>query len=136
MKLNLPLATALSTVAISSGVLLTNIAPSEAVGGCAFSNFKSTNAVNYTKRISLITNKLKVPKLVIAGLGIAAVAGLVSAGMSYQSRLANKADARTREASDLHPEVTNDTNYADLLFAPKVEEVASASEKQDLTPVG
>ncbi|MBE9227438.1 hypothetical protein IQ264_18585 [Phormidium sp. LEGE 05292] len=136
MKLNLPLATALSTVAISSGVLLTNIAPSEAVGGCAFSKFKGTDAVNYTNLISLITNKLKVPKSVILGLGIASVAGLVSAGMSYQSRLANKADARTREASDLHTEVTVDTNSADLLFAPKVEEVASASEKQDLTHVG
>lgn len=136
MKLNLPLTTALSTVAISSGILLSNIAPSEAVGGCAFSKFKGTNAVNATNPSSLIANKLNFPKLAIAGAGIAAVAGLFAAGMSYKSRLANKADATTGEASALHPEVPVDTNSADLLFAPKVEDVASASEKQDLTHVG
>ncbi|MFB2882371.1 hypothetical protein [Floridanema aerugineum] len=137
MKLNLPLATALSTVAISSGILLANIAPSEAVGGCAFFKNKGTNAVNADSPNTLVANKL--PKLAIAGAGIAAVAGLFAAGMSYKARLANKADATTAttaEAYTVHPEVPVDTNSADLLFAPKVEDVTSASDKQDLTHVG
>ncbi|MGA9381063.1 MAG: hypothetical protein WBV73_20045 [Phormidium sp.] len=138
MKLNLPLATALSTVAISIGILLTSIAPSEAIGGCIFGKNKGTNAVNAANSNSLIANKLDFPKLAIAGTGIAAIGGLLAAGISYKSRLANKAktDATTGEASAVHPEVPIDTNSADLLFAPKVEEVASASEEKDLTRVG
>lgn len=139
MKLYLPLATALSTVAISSGILLTNIAPSEAVGGCAFFKNKGTNAVNADNPNTLVANKLNFPKLAIAGAGIAAVAGLFAAGMSYKARLANKGDATTAttaEAYTVHPEVPVDTNSADLLFAPKVEDVTSASDKQDLTHVG
>ena len=136
MKLNLPLATALSTMAISSGILLSNIAPAEAFLGCGYNKAKGTNAVNSANSTSLIANKLNFPKLAIAGAGIAAVAGLFAAGISYKSRLANQADATTGEASALHPEVPIDTNSADLLFAPQVEEVASASEEKDLTRVG
>lgn len=133
MKLNLPLATALSTVAISSGILLTNIAPSEAIGGCAFGKNKGINAANPS---SLIAKKLNFPKLAIAGAGIAAIGGLLAAGISYKSRLANKADATTAEVPVIHPEVPFDTNPADLLIAPKVKEVTSTSEKQDLTHIG
>ncbi|MFB2837712.1 hypothetical protein [Floridanema evergladense] len=136
MKLNLSLATALSTAAIGSGILLTNIAPSEAVGGCAFSKFKNTNTADSTNPSGLIVNKLNFPKLAIAGAGIAAVAGLFAAGMSYKSRLAKKVDATSADASAAHPEVPVDTNSADLLFAPKLEDVTSTLDKQDLTQVG
>ncbi|HEY9295765.1 MAG TPA: hypothetical protein VIQ31_05225 [Phormidium sp.] len=136
MKLNLPLATALSTIAISSGILLTNIAPSEAIGGCLYNKAKGTNAVTAGNSPSLIANKLNFPKLAIAGAGIAAVSGLFAAGIAYKSRLVNKANAITGEASAVHPEVSADTNSADLLFAPKIEEVVSASEEKDLTRVG
>ncbi|MFB2938129.1 hypothetical protein ACE1B6_23020 [Aerosakkonemataceae cyanobacterium BLCC-F154] len=135
MKLNLPLATALSTVAISSGILLTNIAPSEAVIGCAFGKNKGTNAVNAANSPSLIAKKLNFPKLAIAGAGIAAIGGLVAAGISYKSRLANKADATTAELPTVHPEVPVDTNSTDLLFAPKVEDLASTTDKKDLTHI-
>lgn len=136
MKLNLPLATALSTLAISSGILLSNIAPAEAILGCGYNKTKGINTVNSANSPSLNADKLNFPKLAIAGTGIAAIAGLFAAGMSYKSRLA-KADATSNvEVSALHPEVPVDTNSADLLFAPQVEEVASASEEKDLTHVG
>jgi hypothetical protein len=136
MKLNLPLTTALSTVVITSGILLSNISPSEAIGGCAFGKNKGTNAVTAGNSTSLIANKLNFPKLAIAGAGIAAVSGLFAAGIAYKSRLANKVDSTTAEASAVHPEVPIDTNSADLLFVPQVEEVTSVSEEKDLTRVG
>lgn len=136
MKLNLPLATALSTIAIGSSILLSNIAPAEAILGCGYNKAKGINSVNSANSPSLISNKLNFPKLAIAGVGIATVAGLFAAGMSYKSRLTNQADATNAEANVVHPEVPIDTNSADLLFPPQVEEVVSVSEEKDLTRVG
>lgn len=133
MKPNLSLAAILSTVAISGGVLLTTTSPSEA---CPFSKANGIREVNSANSLSLDAKKLNFGKLAIAGAGIAGVAGLFAAGMSYRARLIAKDGAVATSVPVEHPEVPTDATSEELLYPPNTEKVASSSKAdKDLTPV-
>jgi len=135
MKLNLSLTTALSSVTISGGMLLATITYSPAGFSCPFSKANSTNTVITGNSPTQVSKKLDFAKLAIAGAGIATVGGLFAAGMSYKARLSEEANATTDETPVLHPEVSADTSFEELLFPPKVEDISS-QPKQDLTRIG
>ena len=134
MKLNLRLSAILSTAAASS-ILLGSVASAEAYS-CMFGKNKGANAVTDGNSPSLTANKMDFPKkMAIAGVGIAAVAGTVAAGIVYKTRLAKAAVADATVEAD--PEVTSDVTVEEVLYAPKAQDKASASTPdKDLTLVG
>lgn len=134
MKLNLRLSAILSAAAVSS-IVLGSVAPVEAYS-CMFGKNKGANAATDGNSPSLNTNKLDFPKkMAIAGVGIAAVAGTIAAGVVYKARLAKGAVADATIKTD--PEVISDVSVEEVLYAPKAQDKASASTPdKDLTLVG
>ncbi len=80
LKRSLPLATILSTVALT-GVLSFAI-------GCPLAKLKNTSG----ETSSLKSEKLIFKKMAIAGTGAAALAGLFAVGMAWKARRPNKAE--------------------------------------------
>lgn len=123
MKRNVSIASIVSAAAISGGVLLISIAPSQAFG-CPFKN----KGINTSESVSptLLSNKLDWTKMAIAGAGIATLGGLFAAGKAYKARLAAKTDTVLAEVPTKHPEVPADITSEELLYAPNS---ASKAEK-------
>lgn len=135
MKPNQSLAVILSTAAVTGGVLLGTMNPSQAIG-CPFSKAKGTTAVTSGDAPTLTAKKLNLAKMGILAAGMATVAGITAAGIAYKVRRASQTDAVASEVPMEHPEVESDSLAGEVLYAPIAQETSGSSVDKDLTLVG
>lgn len=135
MKPNFSLAAILSTAALS-GLLLASFNPASA-SGCPFSKGKGTTAITSGDSSNLLSKKLDLNNMGIAGAGIGTVAGIVAAGIVYQVRRSRLAKASVADVPVEQPEDSFAATSDEFLNATTSEENVSVSKPdRDLTLVG